>query len=443
MIDRNLIELIQRDVDGYITPGEKRRLNAAIAGNEEARTLHEELRGLTLQLSRAGSVEAPRSLKPAIMRQVERASAPAKQPAGHRRFSILTTPSILEVFMKSRLNPLAIGGIGVAIVAIAYFALYYPPPQDDQAQGTIGNVKKYRSEQINDKDVVVGGEQSGTAANGAGNAAATFDRVATLDKSALVSRMTMDERKAFFGRLGDEAKSVLFKGASVQEKNAAYGRMSVEERTKLIGAMPAEAKASILDRISSAEQLAAVAGMSTNEKSALAARLSLNDRAMAFDRYASVAARSAVAAKATVAEKAAGFDAQTAEARATMAAKMIDAEKSKVIGRMDTEAKAQLLDRIGWGSKLSALDRMTDAAKASILDRAVPGSHASLLDKIPVAERMKTFDRMTSEAKASFFSALPTAEKSFLAGRMSDLQQRSALEGKTQELQEKSARSDN
>jgi hypothetical protein len=100
MIDVKLIELIQRDVDGDTTPEEKQHLNAVFAGNEEARKLHTDLRGLTLQLFRAGMVEAPRSLKPAIMRRVESMNVPAQQNAGRTKFSLFHSPSLLEVVMK-------------------------------------------------------------------------------------------------------------------------------------------------------------------------------------------------------------------------------------------------------------------------------------------------------------------------------------------------------
>lgn len=45
------------------------------------------------------------------------------------------------------------GGLIVALVLIVYFSFFYPPVANDEGQGSIGAAKKYRSEQITDKDV--------------------------------------------------------------------------------------------------------------------------------------------------------------------------------------------------------------------------------------------------------------------------------------------------
>ena len=59
-------------------------------------------------------------------------------------------------------NKLMMGGIiVVAVVAIAYFAFVYPPTNGDDATGTIGAAKKYRTDQIKDSDVVLEGDQQG------------------------------------------------------------------------------------------------------------------------------------------------------------------------------------------------------------------------------------------------------------------------------------------
>jgi len=53
------------------------------------------------------------------------------------------------------------GGIAVlAIVAIVYFSFFYPPAKTEDLSGTIGAAKKYRSEQITDKDVKLEGQAS-------------------------------------------------------------------------------------------------------------------------------------------------------------------------------------------------------------------------------------------------------------------------------------------
>ena len=59
------------------------------------------------------------------------------------------------------------GGIAVlAIVAIVYFSFFYPPAKTEDVSGTIGAAKKYRSEQITDKDVKLEGQSSDALATG-------------------------------------------------------------------------------------------------------------------------------------------------------------------------------------------------------------------------------------------------------------------------------------
>ena len=46
-----------------------------------------------------------------------------------------------------------VGGALLAIAVLAYFAFFYPPEREQNLRGTIGGVKKYRSAQIDEKDV--------------------------------------------------------------------------------------------------------------------------------------------------------------------------------------------------------------------------------------------------------------------------------------------------
>ncbi len=48
-----------------------------------------------------------------------------------------------------------LGVAAVAVIAIGYFAIKGYPPVGDGAAGTVGAAKKYQSEQISDKDVVL------------------------------------------------------------------------------------------------------------------------------------------------------------------------------------------------------------------------------------------------------------------------------------------------
>ncbi len=59
---------------------------------------------------------------------------------------------------------LLIAGALVAIVAVVYFSFFYPPVDSQDTQGTIGAAKKWRSEQITDKDVKLEGVEASTSA---------------------------------------------------------------------------------------------------------------------------------------------------------------------------------------------------------------------------------------------------------------------------------------
>jgi len=60
---------------------------------------------------------------------------------------------------KPRVAILA-GTAVIALAAIVYFSFFYPPTPSNEVSGTIGAVKKYRSEQISDKDVTLSSQQS-------------------------------------------------------------------------------------------------------------------------------------------------------------------------------------------------------------------------------------------------------------------------------------------
>jgi hypothetical protein len=55
---------------------------------------------------------------------------------------------------------LIIGGSVIVALVVVYFAFFYPPSSVRDTEGTIGAVKKYRSEQITEKDVVLEGMTS-------------------------------------------------------------------------------------------------------------------------------------------------------------------------------------------------------------------------------------------------------------------------------------------
>ena len=83
-------------------------------------------------------------------------------------------------------NRLIIAGALVAIVVVVYFSFIYEAPNGNDISGTVGAVKRYRSEQIADKDVVLSGqnvEASQENKEAAQNQVALFDK-APVEKQA-------------------------------------------------------------------------------------------------------------------------------------------------------------------------------------------------------------------------------------------------------------------
>jgi hypothetical protein len=77
-------------------------------------------------------------------------------------------------------NKLLVGGIVlVALIVIAYFAFVYPPPSKEDTSGAIGVAKKYRGEQIADKDVMLQEQEA---------AAKEFDRATPEDQVGMLER---------------------------------------------------------------------------------------------------------------------------------------------------------------------------------------------------------------------------------------------------------------
>jgi hypothetical protein len=77
MIDKNGIDLANRDIDGVTTPEEHARLLAMMDSNEDLRKLHQDLQRLSTTLSGVEGKEAPPGLKHSIMRELQ---APQASP---------------------------------------------------------------------------------------------------------------------------------------------------------------------------------------------------------------------------------------------------------------------------------------------------------------------------------------------------------------------------
>jgi hypothetical protein len=241
MIEQSILELINKDIDSVCTPEESFRLQEFLRTNPEANKLHEDLRLLTVTLQKMPAAEPPRSLKPAILRSLEAKSAPRHRTSsaagwltgvlGRRsRLSLNWRGAMENTANKTPNSPkpiLVIVGSLAAIAVVVYFSFFYPPVPAGDTEGTIGAVKKYRTAQITEQDVVLDAMTSSNADVVAKAMTQTSAKLAenalALSKeaeSALAAARTAEEKQFAEGALtlAREAMAVKFEGAAVEAR---------------------------------------------------------------------------------------------------------------------------------------------------------------------------------------------------------------------------------
>jgi hypothetical protein len=113
MKDKKRIDLVNRDIDGLTTPDEHARLEAMMETDRELRRLHDDLSSLNQALGGMARESAPRSLKHAVMREVEKSAYVPHRPS--------FTEKVHGAFQRwSPLEKgLSLAGVGLAIVLVA------------------------------------------------------------------------------------------------------------------------------------------------------------------------------------------------------------------------------------------------------------------------------------------------------------------------------------
>lgn len=113
MVDEKYIELMQKEIDGGISYFEKARLASYLKGSEEARELQKNLREIHRCLTEAPLVDAPKSLRDNVMRQVVPRPRPVINPVGSR-------PGVWESLVaRFKLQPAIPFAVGVAMGVLA------------------------------------------------------------------------------------------------------------------------------------------------------------------------------------------------------------------------------------------------------------------------------------------------------------------------------------
>ena len=111
-----------------------------------------------------------------------------------------------------------LGGLAAFIVVVLYFAFIYPwPKEEEQLSGTIGKVKKYRSEQISEKDLALGEKMSSLSDS---NKAKIWDMLSDEDKAAVFNQLAMFDKAAVLNKLSMPDKATIWNKLALAQKEA-------------------------------------------------------------------------------------------------------------------------------------------------------------------------------------------------------------------------------
>ena len=160
-------DLLQRQHDGELTPGELRRVEALLAASPEARATAAALKALAAGLDAGEQVEIPAGSVHEIMARVQARPHPAGQSFGLRlrqgagriignvSIAVSGSGSRVEEVMSNRSK--IVWGVSstAAVVLVGLWAAGLIPPAQDGGEATIGAAKRYQATQIAGKDVAV------------------------------------------------------------------------------------------------------------------------------------------------------------------------------------------------------------------------------------------------------------------------------------------------
>lgn len=132
MTEKKIAELIQREIDGALSPDEKSELQKLLASDARMAQLSAQLRGLSRTLEGITRQDTPATLKPSIMRAIEARVSVAKR----HETSIIES---VATFMRG-LTPRGAfaGGLlaGVSLALVAFIALVPATIEETDLLGT-------------------------------------------------------------------------------------------------------------------------------------------------------------------------------------------------------------------------------------------------------------------------------------------------------------------
>ena len=138
MIDEKIKDLINRDLDGLLSPEEQDQLKTYLAQNEQARHYYQKMRQMTEFLNQVPEVPAPPSLKENILNQI--GASHSVPNVKREKFTIFSAFS--EWFRVFTAKPPYAFALGIAISAIIFTIIalqtMHPEPQTNlPVSGTI------------------------------------------------------------------------------------------------------------------------------------------------------------------------------------------------------------------------------------------------------------------------------------------------------------------
>jgi|SRR5262245_1421475 len=165
MLNRDQVELIQREIDGANSPDDSARVRALVAADPEAQALLAELSQVAQLFEQVGERAPPPRLKPAILAALQTPHVEMPQSIS-RWFAVLlqsTTERLEELVMTKK--AILIGATAVAIlIAGAYVVTGYP--RLGGTAGTIGDsisgvqpAARYHGRSITPADVTLDNPQ--------------------------------------------------------------------------------------------------------------------------------------------------------------------------------------------------------------------------------------------------------------------------------------------
>ena len=364
MVDERILDLINRDIDNVTTPEEHAWLHTFLAGNPESKLVYDELLQLSTNLTQVGEIKPPEYLRTIIINQFL-AREPETTPSNQQTFSLFIQEALMALngFLTGKKAAYLVGAVAVAVVVIAYYAWQKPAPTTDESQGTIGGAKKYRSEQMTEKDVLLAGQTK-------------------RDEITAEAFTKLDSKKqlAAYEALGSQAILSASDRLDAAAKVAAVVEMDDRSRLEAIKDMPVSAKEAFYNSLGSSVKILAA------DRLPEIAKLPIEER---FDRFDKLEPTKRIEA----------FDGVESD-------KMI-----RELKKLPSTVYEGTMDNFTPEAKIEAWSSLQDKTRLSAIAKVEPSTIVKAFEHLDVASKVEAFKRLDPKVRAETFDALSKEEK--------------------------------